>query len=63
MIGASFDRQPDDELEAILGVPKVKINYQNGKKTIKDAYYDVNHKDLFLLKTGCQKVKRIEKIN
>ena len=48
LISVCYDSYTDDEISALLGVNKQKMNYQNGADTLVDSYFGIGKNDTFL---------------
>jgi len=49
LIDVSFSRYSDEEVKALFGIDRQKVNYQNGADNLVDAYYGIGNTNSFSL--------------
>lgn len=60
LISICYDRYTDEELEALLGIKRKKMNYQDGANSLKESYFGIGQNSQFL---SIEQQKKIIKNN
>ena len=48
LFSVCYDSYSDEVLEALLGIKRIRMNYQNGATSLKDSYYGIGQDNQFL---------------
>lgn len=60
LISICYDSYTDEELEALLGIKRKKMNYQDGANSLKESYFGIGQNSQFL---SIEQQKRLLKTN
>ncbi len=63
LVSVCYDSYTDEELSALLGVNRQKMNYQNGADSLVNSYFEIGRKDTFFPIEEQQRLISREKIN
>lgn len=58
LISVCYDRYTDEALEALLGMKRIKMNYQDGADNLKESYFSLGKESRFLLSEQQKNKKR-----
>ncbi len=63
LISVCYDSYSDKELEALLGIKRNKMNYQDGANSLKESYFGIGHDSQFLSEKQQKKLLKNNKKN